>query len=232
MATLPLRNNFNGGTATSQVTVANSGGDSGTAFDAQVGTLGLYQTAAANHGLLGMQIVQSGAAASAAVEWTGLGSLTTASYLRFYFNLGEVASIHRLVVVRTATPGAAMIILLSAAAHIAVLDAASATVAALTGAATLLANTWYRLEVLHTQNGASSSCTHSLYVGDTETLTETKGPVTFTGGANYDRVGWGPVSGATASTTTRIDDVAADALGPIGPAVVPPDVTRSRVAYI
>lgn len=216
MPSLPLVHSFEGGSDGTSITALNSvaGGD---AFTIITGTLAKYATTAAMHDSLGLEIVQPATPAAAYVGWGSIGSLTTQTWGRCYFQVGNNTLEHRLFTARDSASAVGFILKVTNAGKVRAHDAAGTAITGTTSTTTIAANTWYRLEWSQTLNAASSSVTWWLYLGDSATLLETKGPASFTATTNYQQALWGNVSGFVTGSTTRIDDVALATTGPIGP---------------
>jgi hypothetical protein len=79
----PLTNNFEGGTDTTSITTGNSGGVSGDAFQLVTGTVCKFSSIQAR-GSLSMGMVDTPAAETHRVHWSGLGAITSNVYSRMY----------------------------------------------------------------------------------------------------------------------------------------------------
>jgi hypothetical protein len=86
----PLVNTFEGGTDGVTVSAANSGGSSGDAFQVVDGTGATFAAAAAMHESLGWRAVDP--SVNQRCQWTGLGSLTSNVYARFYMRMSTAVT--------------------------------------------------------------------------------------------------------------------------------------------
>lgn len=161
-----LVNTFEGGTDGVGVSVANSGGASGDAFDGVTngtGAVGAFDNAERMHGALSLKINTTTTSVLVYRTWTtSIGSGVTRAYIRHYWKGGLIAAdrpIHR---VRTAG-GTASRFALSSTGQLRIINAAGTVVT--TGSVTLDTTTWYRFECSH-GTGTGVTQVARVYVGN------------------------------------------------------------------
>jgi hypothetical protein len=224
MAAPPLSNSFDGGTDGVAVSNANSGGVSGDAFDTVTGTLCLYSSAQAHSGTLGCRIVD--ATVGQSVNWTGLGSITTDVYFRFYMYLTALPTTNRLYMMRlnnNAAGACGWLRLISGTGVVSMADASQAGFGA-EGVVPVALNQWVRIEWRVLPSTTAGSMEWRLYnTADSSTYDDNYGPVTgLVLGANLDQMLFGSQSTfPTTPFTVIYDDVAVSTAGWIGPSVAP-----------
>ncbi|MFT4282372.1 hypothetical protein [Microbacterium sp.] len=211
-------NTHDGGTADTAITVANSGGASGTAFSAIGGTGSpTYKAAAAMHGALGWQT----GATAAAEYFTSDVTAAAGVAARVYFRLDALpgTDFHLLRFMNGSTRLVSWHV--NAANKLRLSDA-SGTSGVWTAANALLANTWYRLE-LYAKPGTTSSngvIKGAYYLGDSTTPVETIYSSTTANvgtSTTIDKIQRGKIT-ATATAAKfdshAWDDNASDLIGP------------------
>jgi hypothetical protein len=93
----PLRNSFEGGSDATVITPANSGGASGDAFQTVSGTTWQFRSDRAKFGSFSMKAVNP--PNDVFVEWTGLGTITSTLYMRYYAWLEAVPTVNHLMTI-------------------------------------------------------------------------------------------------------------------------------------
>lgn len=147
----PLYNTLEGGSDTTTISAANSGGGSGNAFSTVVVGSGVtltYSVTQSHKSVLGMKLVQPATPALTYVDWTGLGSLTGNFYTRFYLYLAALPSATTYInTVRTsADVGCAFLRINVTTGFIEAANAAQSGIAASTGSVAVATNQWIRIE--------------------------------------------------------------------------------------
>jgi hypothetical protein len=215
MPAAPLANVFEGGSDTTVITAANSGGASGDAFSAVLGN----PTFSVDHphsGSLGMKVD----AASEWVNWTGLGSLTTDVWIRFYYWVAAKPVGSDLRFARFHTNTGATSGYLSHRddnGFLMVLNAAGTGTAV--GSVVVATSQLVRIECRIRSATSNGQMEWRLYnSADSATIDDTNSSSTMVLGANTDEAKFGN-STTTPTTTFYMDDVAVSTAGWIGPSV-------------
>lgn len=219
MASLPAANSFDGGSAGSAVTAANSGGASGTAFDVAAGTStawGTYDTAQSMRGGMSAVWNYTGAANIATFSYTGLNVATL--YGRLYLRLGSIPNFtHRLLLWTDTAAAASARMRVETSGKIQFADSSNGQIAATLSTTALTLNTWYRIEWTVTTGLTTGSCQWWLYTGHSvipiETLSATNQAFTAN---NFDKIDFGSQSGPT-TYQFWLDEVQVNIDGPPGP---------------
>lgn len=215
-------NSAEGGTNGSTVTVANSGGASGNAFDAAArsgtGTL-TYSNASSAHGGLSIHVNTPVAADTSFVVWSTGNDADVAA--RFYLYLNALpSSAVNILTVRSASAQTA-VIALNSTNRLQLQNAASGVVNTMTNSLSI--NTWYRVELQATV-GATTSTGSLAYqyfaLDDTTPLGSFSTTTTNTGTAPVTTVRFGDSSGSSGFINMLIDDTKVNfgssvALGPV-----------------
>ena len=141
----PLSNTFESGQSDgTAITVGNSGGGAGDAWSSKTGTV-TYSTAQVMHGALSGFFDHTAANQQSFVNWTGLGSITTSVWFRFYIYLTAVPnSAYRPVQPLTAAAGADGLFYLDTARHMVIQQNDTTTLA--TGTQQYPLASWFRVE--------------------------------------------------------------------------------------
>jgi hypothetical protein len=231
-------NSFDGGSDGVLISPANSGGASGDAFSAVAGTLPKFSNAQAHTPGLGMRIVDPASAALPhQVEWTGLGSLTTAVYLRWYVYLTGYPVTERAYMIDLRTAAAAQCGFLRLFVTSGFVSAADATNSGFgaDGSVSPALNKWVRIEARIVPSTTAGELQWRLF-NNPESGTPSDASASHTGltlGANIDAVRFGITTGAAAPAnpfTILFDDVAVGTGDWIGPTVAGPGTARNRSA--
>lgn len=206
----PLSNSFEGGTNGSDVTVANSGGGSGDAFN--VVALGAsctknYSRAQARGGL-SMAITEPGTGASTYASWTGFGTLTTVVYFSMDCFFTAVPSVSTHVVrVGNAAATASAYIRISSLGIIQGYNAAAAAMAASLGTIAIATGQWSRLEWRIISSTTVGELEWRYYsAADSTAITETKNATGQVLAADTDGVRLGAASTPVWTSQTHYFD--------------------------
>lgn len=219
-------NTFEGGTDTTAISAANSGGTSGDAVANTTGTAPTYSTSAAMHGFLGM----SGSAASGTAStcnWTGFSS-TTMAY-RFYYKHRAPSAATQMFQSRTAA-GQTCGITANTSGTLQVVNSSGATTN-LTALVTpaLTAGTWYRIELQVLSDASAGTVSFQVYTGDSfnSVVNQSSSANVNTRGGNITEFRLGKHSTSTDTGTFLFDtikgvDGTTTAIGPYLNALVIP----------
>lgn len=221
------QNTFEGGTNGATITTGNSGGTSGTAFDAV--TIGAaatvqYSTAEAMHGTTSMQIVNP-ATVTSFITYSGYTA--TQMVVRFYVRFDTLPTGNgpiRLCDVRTGSTGVTRIVLDTSNRFL--FQTSNGTTTLKTFSA-ISPNTWYRIEFATTNGTSGATIKMDYYVGDSGTPVEA-GYTTSAGNtgttANITQLVLGALAAQTGSATIYVDDVAVQdaTLTYLGASTAPP----------
>lgn len=164
-----ITNNFEGGTDGVAITAANSGGASGTPFNAIWGTGFNYSASDATQGVMGAGVAGS---AYGAGQW----SLATPTQIaiQMYFKPKAIPTSGDCYLMRLHKSGTRLFdVHVQGTGHLRIFDASGATVWTATNA--LVANTYYRLEAFVVAGATSSTGTIKVgyYLGNSTTPVET-----------------------------------------------------------
>lgn len=223
MATLPAINSFEGGTTTTAISTANSGGVSGQAFNAITGAIAQFNNTTPMHGAMMMRLPFSTVSAAGSGNWTGLGSNTGHVYGRWYFRISGTATVTtRLCQWHDNAAALCCAMRLSVTNTLQPLNAAGTAIGS--ASAALTANTWYRIEYDILPSTTVGTFTFTVYAGDSPTAFSA--PAGATGavlGANIAEVRTGVPTAVTPTAAINLDfddfDINTTALP--GPAVRP-----------
>jgi RHS repeat-associated protein len=219
-----LSNSAEGGPNGTTVTVANSGGASGDAFNVVTRGTGAaltFATGAAEHGSLGYSLTAT-SGTSTGFTWNGYNA--TSAAVRFYYNPGSTlpSTTVRLLDVRNSSATAARV-LVSSSNQLIVQNSAGTTVKTFPTA--LSANTWYRIELAISISGTAATVNAAYYPGDSITPIDAAYTTSSgnTGTANITQISIGDTTSGTWAGTAYFDDLAAQAgttgyIGPVGTA--------------
>jgi hypothetical protein len=242
-----LSNSFEGGTNATTITTGNSGGTSGTAFDAVTisgsNTL-TYSTTSPARGTLGMAVAIPGSSGNPAyATWAGslitdqVGGTTATTYGRVYLKLpaipnpgGTGATLMRAM--NSAGSAQRWSVRLNSSGQIQVADGTNTVIA--TSTTTLTSGTVWRIEV-GGEGKASGTIECRIYLGHSITPTETIGPLTAQnlGGSIFSlRFGIGASLAPATSQTWYLDDLGASTTTWPGPSVSVPNVTHTWVGAV
>ena len=229
-----VSNSAEGGTNTTDVTTANSGGASGNAFNlVQIGAGAnvKFSSTKTMHGALAYQIATRATAANTGILWSNASLLGTTLYSRCYFNFDALPGVTNSRMQEwfdqsfgTAFAGWGIV---TGTNFLRIYGPTNTTLT--TGTNAVAANTWYRAEckvTLGTPNTASNATIElRWYLGESTTAIETLGPSTFTAvgtitGICPGRFGCGAIANYPTSTDfIYYDTLAASDVDWIGPAV-------------
>lgn len=215
-------NSAEGGTNGSTVTISNSGGASGNAFDAAArsgtGTL-TYSNASSAHGGLSIHVNSPLATDTSFVVWSTGNDANVAARFYLYLNALPSSSVN-ILTVRSASAQTA-VIALNSTNRLQLQNSASGVVNTMT--TSLSINTWYRVELQATV-GATTSTGSLAYqyfaLDDTTPLGSFSTTTTNTGSAPVTTVRFGDSSGSSGFINMLVDDMkvnfgSALALGPV-----------------
>lgn len=225
---LPLENTFEGGTDTTTITTANSGGASGNAFDAV--SLGAnstveFEAAEAGHETMGAEFRQNAATAgNAQLEWrtASVGSALEI-WGRVYFKLPTLPTTNAIRLVNVYDTDNATRVAVFNLTTLPRLRVANGTPASnTTGSITLSTSTLYRAEFYAKAGTAGVAvATMRVYAGESETLIEEVTRQTDAGGTNCGAIRFGHEAlGLTNGTDPYIyylDSIEVNATGYPGP---------------
>lgn len=170
-----LTNTFEGGTNTTALTVANTGGTSGNAFDSVV-SAPVFDNTRAMHGSFSMQCV-SGATANY-VLWN-VSSTDIALRCYVYITAAPTAD-YTLMRVNGSAGANAMTLNLLSTGKLRLIQSGNGTLA--TGTVNFPTNQWVRVELRTTQSATAANVSAAMYTGDGPTTLETIGSTTGNSG--------------------------------------------------
>jgi hypothetical protein len=212
---LPLENTFEGGTNTTAISAANSGGASGSAFDSLVGTAPTFSTTHAAHGALGMT---PSTAAQSMVQWVASFGTPTEIWVRAYLFINANPSVNvPFIYVRDQTNANNICGIRLTTARVAGVTAnGSTTVVAFTNVPPL--STWVRFELHCLISGGNATCDGQYFATlDAPTATETQTTTQTTAATSFGAIRFG----ANVANTGQLwlDDVQVNGAGFPGPYV-------------
>jgi hypothetical protein len=208
-------NSFEGGSDETAITTANSGGDSGDAFDsiASGASTVVYDTARAAHGSVSARFD----IVSSTVFATWLVSAFTTAFFRTYLWA-------------SATPSSAMTILrlrngttlvgrvqLNASGQVVITNAAGAIQTV--GSTVITDSSWWRVEAKYIAGTTTGSVEVRIFPGDSTTATETITASATDFGTQATEISWGMAFAPGTAYVYWLDDVAYDDVDWIGPEV-------------
>jgi hypothetical protein len=235
-STITLDNNAEGGTSGTTVTVANSGGNSGNAFNTVsigTGATAVFDGTEAAHGGLSYAFATGSTAAIARVQWTAaMGTQTQVWYRAYlYFNSDPAAAVRVLDQDQSHSASAVVVVLSSGKLQVRTGAAGTQT---LTTTNTIPLHQWFRIEGYTIGSATAGQVQLELFkIADSTTPdeTDTSASTINTYGA-MDTYNFG-VSTNTANVAEYWeDDIAVSNAGYIGPAgtLPPPPVTLGNSA--
>jgi hypothetical protein len=223
--TVPLANTFEGLANGTTLTVGNSGGLSGNAFDAisipTGGTLAADNTHVA-HGVSALKVATGSTSGAPAAEWIGsLGGTYTLLYFRIYVFIPAAATpAIRPMVYRTTGGTHIFSPLISGNSLSMSYGSGFSGLSAFT--TTIPNNTWCRLEGHVLADATNGTVSMSLFTSQDSTVpVETKTFTSLATGAPIGRVDVGNGNNGALAGPHWLDEPALSATGPIGPAVYP-----------
>ena len=227
MAAPPLSNSFEGGSDGTTITTGNSGGASGDAFNNV--TIGasctcVFKNNPAGAGLTG-QMTMPATAAATHVDWTGMGSLTSAVFFRMYLRKSGTPATTWFWPLEGLNNAAARCFGLAIRTNdvIRIDDASGTEVVALRGTQAIPNNQWVRIEAKVVPSTTVGTVEWRLYLSaDSTTISETLNAGSLVLGANLDQVMFGNISSPTGMNNLNwhYDNLAVSTVDWLGPAVV------------
>jgi len=214
-----LANNFEGGSAGTALTAANSGGASGNKFDAVTcaGTGTVSYTSSAPHGTLAAALTPG--TSPCFLQWgkTSITTPSTTSYGRTYLNLGADPAVGvQLAKLGDSSFNRDAQITIQTNGKLALYDAAGTKQLTFTSALPL--NTWLRVEWTLVNSATTGSLAVSVYAGDSYTPLETETVGGINTGTSFGSLQLGQaIASSTPPGTVLLDDVAIGTAGPLGP---------------
>jgi hypothetical protein len=212
---LPLENTLEGGSNTTAISAANSGGASGNAFDTVIGTAPTFSTTQKAHGALSMT---PSTAAQSMVQWAAAIGTPTEIWLRCYCFINANPSANcPFIYCRDQTNAANNAgARLTTARVLGITANGSTTVVAFTNVPAL--TTWFRVE-LHCQiTGGNVVCDGRYFASlDAPTATETQTTTQATTHTSFGAVRFGANVASTGALF--LDDVQVNGTGFPGPYV-------------
>lgn len=212
-----LRNTAEGGSNTTAVTAANSGGASGTAWNSVNLATFTFATAAAMHGALGYRQANPGTT-TPYLRWDA--TATDLAAVRFYFRMSALPGVA--VEVCSFRNGSSLVF---SQFQVSSTNALQLSIGGpgvvFTSSAALLANTWYRFEAGFDR--ANRNYRVAYYLGDSTTAVQDTG-VTNSGATTWTnqfaQARFGKTSTASVAATWDYDDIAVEtgSASLIGPA--------------
>lgn len=234
MPTPPLENTLEGGTNTTTISNANSGGASGDAFSTITGSP-TFSTLQAAHGSLSARLAMGGTFAVTRLNWTALGSFTSSVYFRWYMRLPTTQTAGNMEILRVQTSAAAQSTVMWQNATTGVIrfaTAANSGIAATLSTTALPNNQWIRIEARVLSSTTVGEVEWRLFLTpDSTTADETKSATGVALGANTDQVYFGLSNVGPTNVDFFYDDLAVsttDWIGPVstGPTGPPPNMLR------
>jgi hypothetical protein len=212
---LPLENTLEGGTNTTTISAANSGGASGNAFDSIVGTGPTFSSTSAAHGSLAMAPLTT---TQSMVQWAASIGTPTEIWIRAYLNIqGNPSANCPFIYVRDQTNAANNCgIRVNSSRVLAITANGSTTVVAFTNVPAL--STWVRVELHCLISGGNATCDGRYFASpDAPTATETQTTTQTTTATSFGAVRFG--ANLTSSGQLLLDDVQVNGTGFPGPYV-------------
>jgi hypothetical protein len=218
----PLTNTFEGGTDTTTISAANSGGASGDAFQAVTSdTSGpTFSVDHAHTGLLSAKIATAVSPAVVFTQWTGLGTITADVWWRGYFWFpSQPAATFKFCRLHTAAGATCGFLALNNASKIIGLNAAQGNLTV--GTVNVTYGQWVRLEMRVRAATSNGQLEWRLFNSPESTSADdTKSDTTAVLGSDVDRMQWGATASTLpASYTFYYDDLAVSTTDWIGPLV-------------
>ena len=219
----PLLNSFEGGTDGVTISTSNSGGLSGVPFDAVTGALPVFTNVQAHRSLLGMRIVD--AAAVQHVDWTGMGSITTSVWFRFYVWMAALPTGASLYVIKFLNQAGGTCAWLRINTSGQIIMSNAADTGAFTGSVAINTNGWTRIEARVLPSTTVGELQFWMYKDpDSFTVSDTALATSQVLAANMGQVQWGVVGTPIPTTpfTFYLDDLGVSSTGPVGPVAAAP----------
>jgi hypothetical protein len=239
VSTLPVTWAEGGAGDTVAVTAANSAAAGSTLFDTVTNPSSIltHSTAQKHAGAQSLRCAQPATAVTTYGVWNGWGTITTDVWFRGYFFVSAVSAVNLMISFRSSADAASSYWGISATGKFIMQNAAGT--ASITGATTISANTWYRVEGRIVSSTTAGNLEYRLFSGanlDGTTATDAPAAVTNavlaanTGGVRFTPAGV-TSGGPGTSITAYWDDVIFTTAGWPGPATVTAAtyVRRSRV---
>lgn len=225
---LPLANTFEGGSNTTAISAANSGGASGNAFDSLVGTAPTFSTTSAAHGTLAELPATT---AQSMVQWVASFGTPTEIWVRAYLRIQANPSVNLpFIYVRDQTNAANICgARLTTTRVLGITADGSTTVVAFTNVPAL--TTWVRVELHCLISGGNATCDGRYFAAmDSGTATETQTTTVATAATSFGAIRFGHNVASTGGLL--LDDLAVNGTGFPGPSlfrVPPPMIQRAAV---
>ena len=221
-----LTNTAEGGSNTTTVTVGNSGGGSGSAFDqVTIGTSSTvtFSSTQAVHGSLAYNFTSSGTSAASLVQWIASVTAGTTWYARIYVYLPALpATTLRLVKFADAAASPCALFDVSSAGKILARDASSTTVT--TSTLAVSAGAWFRLEMKVLADASVGQTEVKIFKSQADNASPDEvntSVATLNTRGTMGRLQWGP-SLSIANANVFIDDLALSDSGYVGASGTPP----------
>jgi hypothetical protein len=206
---LPLVNTFEGGTNTTAISAANSGGVSGNAFDSLVGTAPTFSSTQKAHGALGMSPTT---AAQSMVQWAASFGTPTEFWTRMYVFINANPSVNVPFFYSRDTTNAANVTgaRLTTARVLGVTANGSTNVVAFTNVPPL--TTWFRVELHCLISGGNATCDGLYFASmDAQNPTETATHTIATTATSFGAVRYGANVASTGALF--LDDLVVNSVG-------------------
>lgn len=212
-------NNAEGGSNTTTVTTGNSGGSSGTAFDAvSIGASGtlIYDNSVAAHGSLSLKYTAVAAGVYAAWQSATLGTARQLWFYRCYINVAALPVSDTVIADFYGGGTKRCTMCMTSTGQIRWKDSTGATIQ--TSTSVLTATAWSRIEGLIGGHATAGQVETKLYTTmDSLTAAQTQSSAaTQNTGGTIDEVRWGDTTGI--AVTYNLDDLGMCDLGYLGPA--------------
>jgi hypothetical protein len=206
-------NSFEGGSDETAITTANSGGDSGDAFDSVTSGAStvVYDTARAAHGSVSARydIVSSTVFAT----WLE-DAFTTAFFRTYFWAAASPSSAQTILRLRDGTTLVGRV-QLNTSGQVAITNAAGAIQTV--GSTVITDSSWWRVEVGYVAGTTTGSVEVRIFAGDSTEATETITASATDFGAQATEISWGMSFAPTTTYVYWLDDVAYDTADWIGP---------------
>jgi hypothetical protein len=216
--TLPLENSFEGGTNTTAMSGANSGGASGDPFDGVIGTAPTFSTTHAMHGSFGMA---PATAAQSMVAWIASVGTPTEIWARCYIYFSGTSSVNLPFIVSRDQTNATNVCGIRVSTAMIPGITANAFTGTTPFTSTVPLSTWVRFEI-HCLISAGNASTDGSYfaTADAVTATETKSTASIaTTATSFGAVRFG--TNLAQTQAVWLDDVKVSGDGYPGPATLP-----------
>lgn len=215
-------NSFEGGTDTTAISTANSGGTSGTAFDVTstpTGTTLAFSSTHVAHGGMAMFASPGATVSSPSARWTTtVGSLSTVWVRAYIYLTGYPAAQNRLIEFRSGAAAVAATLRMNTNGT---LSAGGASGTAVTTTTVVPLNQWVRVEMMAVGSATAGQVEIKLFTSmDSSTATETQTSGTTlntTGTFNEYRFGL-PATNTASDPGVWFDDIGVSSTGYLGAA--------------